>query len=131
MADLSRTFVLRTQSNAAALYAFLRANWQAMAASEHPLSVTVAEYKERRSRAQNDRLWALLTTIGEQVWIEGRQYAPEVWHEHMKWAFAPKEDGPTGLIAMSTSRMDVEQFSKYMLEIETFAMSEYGVEFSL
>jgi hypothetical protein len=132
MAALARTFVLRTEGNAASLYAFLKQNWRAMADAGKPLGVTVTEHKERRSLDQNKRYWALLTTISEQVWIEGRKYDPEVWHEHMRDSFAPKEERPGGgLIAMSTARMDVEQFSKYMLDVEINAVTEYGVEFLL
>jgi hypothetical protein len=35
------------------------------------------------------------------------------------------------MIAMSTARMDVEQFSAYMLAVELHAMTEMNVEFSL
>lgn len=131
MAALSKTFVLRNDGNAAALYAFLKRNWRAMAAAEKPLAVTITEHKERRSTAMNARYWALLTAVAEQVWIDGKQFAPETWHEHFKDAFGPKEDSPSGLKAMSTSRMDVEQFSAYMLGVELHAMNEFNVEFSL
>lgn len=132
MASLSKTIVLRTEGNAASLYAFLKSNWRAMAAAEKPLAVTISEHKERRSLPQNKRYFALLTAIHEQVWIGGRQFDPEVWHEHFKEMFAPKEESPGGgMIAMSTARMDVEQFSAYMLAVELHAMTEMNVEFSL
>jgi hypothetical protein len=131
MASLSRTFVLRTEGNAAALYSFLKLNWRAMAEASKPLAITVSEHKTKRSIEQNKRYWSLLTTISEQVWISGKQYDPEVWHEHYKTLLAPKEDSPSGLIAMSTARMDVEQFSAYMLQVELHAMTEFNVEFSL
>lgn len=132
MASLSKTFVLRTEGNTAALWTFLKQNAKAMAEAGKPLAVTVSEHKERRSRDQNKRYWALLTCMSEQVWIGGKQFAPETWHEHMRESFAPKEDAPSGgLIAMSTSRMDVEQFSAYMLAVELYAISEHQVEFSL
>jgi hypothetical protein len=132
MASLSRTFVLRAEGNAAALYAFLKMNWRAMAEREKPLAVTVTEFKERRSLDQNKRYWALLNAIHEQVWIGGRQFDAEVWHEELKNQLAPKEESPGGgMIAMSTARMDVEQFSAYMLAVELHAMTEMNVEFSL
>jgi hypothetical protein len=127
MAALSKTFVLRNDGNAAALYAFLKHNWRAMAEAGKPLAVTVSEHKERRSTAMNARYWALLTCISEQVWIGGKTFAPETWHEHFRDSFAPKEDSPGGLKAMSTARMDVEQFSKYMDEVIVHASSTLGV----
>lgn len=132
MASLSKTIVLRTEGNAASLYAFLKSNWRAMAGANKPLAVTISEHKERRSLDQNKRYWALLNAIHEQVWISGRQFDPEVWHEHMRELFAPKEESPSGgMIAMSTARMDVEQFSAYMLAVELHAMTEMNVEFAL
>lgn len=132
MAALSRTFVLRSDVNASNLYQFLKQNWTACAANGKPLAVTVSEHKERRTLSQNKRYFALLTAISEQVWISGRQYDPEVWHEELKNQLAPKEESPSGgMIAMSTARMDVEQFSKYMLDVELHALTEYNVEFSL
>jgi hypothetical protein len=132
MASLSQTFVLRGERDTAALYAFLKRNWPAMAEAKKPLAVTVSEHKERRSLSQNKRYFALLTAISEQVWVGGRKYDPEVWHEELKNQFAPKEESPSGgMIAMSTARMDVEQFSAYMLQVELHAMNEFSVEFSL
>ena len=132
MSAISRTFVLRDEGNAAALWSFLKHNWREMASCKKPLAVTISEHHERRSRSQNKRYWALLTAIHEQVWISGRKFDAEVWHEHMREAFAPKEESPSGgMIAMSTARMDVEQFSTYMLQVELHAMTEFSVEFSL
>lgn len=132
MPTLSKTFVLRTEGNTAALWTFLKQNARAMAEAGKPLAVTVTEHKERRSTAMNARYWALLTCMSQQVWVGGKQFAPETWHEHMRESFAPKEDAPGGgLIAMSTSRMDVEQFSAYMLAVELYAITEHNVEFSL
>lgn len=132
MASLARTFVLRTEGNTAALWTFLKQNAKAMAEANKPLAVTISEHKERRSLPQNKRYFALLTAVHEQVWIGGRQFDPEVWHEEFKNQFAPKEESPSGgMIAMSTARMDVEQFSAYMLAVELHAMTEMNVEFSL
>lgn len=132
MASLARTFVLRTEGNTAALWTFLKQNAKAMAEAGKPLAVTISEYKERRSLDQNKRYWALLNAIHEQVWIGGRQFDAEVWHEELKNQLAPKEESPGGgMIAMSTARMDVEQFSAYMLAVELHAMTEMNVEFSL
>lgn len=131
MASLSRTFVLRNDDNAKALYAFLKHNWRAMAEANKPLAVTISEHKERRSTAANARYWALVSAISEQAWIGGKQYAPETWHEFLKDSFAPKEDSPGGLKPMSTARMDVEQFSAYSLAVELYAMNEHNIEFSL
>ena len=86
----------------------------------------------RRTQKQNGRYWKLLESIAEQVVVNGRRFDPEIWHEEMKNRHAPKEESPSGaLIPMSTSRMNIEQFAKYMTEVEVDAASEFAVEFSL
>lgn len=44
-----RTFVLRDERNANAIWVFLRSNWRALADASRPLAVTVAEHKAKRS----------------------------------------------------------------------------------
>jgi hypothetical protein len=48
----------------------------------------------------------------------------------MKDRFAPKVEGPSGLLSVSTTQMNVEQFNQYMTQIESFAVQELGVEFA-
>lgn len=44
-----RTFVLRADTHAQQLYAFLKANWRAMADQDRPLAVIIQEHKAKRS----------------------------------------------------------------------------------
>lgn len=49
------------------------------AAARVPIGYRV-EFKEpKRSDAQNDRLWAMLTDISRQATINGKSYAPDQW----------------------------------------------------
>lgn len=43
-----RQFILREESNAKALYAYLKANWRAMAANDTPFVAIIEEYKAKR-----------------------------------------------------------------------------------
>lgn len=47
-----RQFILRTDVNCKALYAYLKQNWQAMANANKPLSVSVAVHKDKRHGQQ-------------------------------------------------------------------------------
>lgn len=127
---MTRQFILREPAHAHALIAYLKANAGPQVAAGRPLSVTVDEYRAKRSGEQNRRYWALLNEIAEQVSVNGKYFSNDTWHEHVKGLFAPKTDGPAGLLAISTTQMSVEQFAQYMTQIESYAAQELGVEFA-
>lgn len=129
MATASRLFVLRNEINAKQLYAFLKANWRAMADAGRPIALTAQEYKSKRSIEQNKRLWAILNQIAECAWFNGKQYSADAWHEHFKRAFIGADELPDGsMIGISTTTLNVEEFVAYMTRIEAYAAQELGVE---
>lgn len=124
-----KTFVLRHEENARALWAFLKNNWRACADNGKPLSVTIAGHKSKRSKEQNRKLWAMLNQISESVWIGGRQFSADAWHEHYKRKFIGSEETPEGgTVGISTTNLDVAEFSEYIEKIMVDASAEYGVE---
>lgn len=124
-----RQFILRDPEIGHRMVSYVKSLAGPSAAAGRPLVVTVAEYKAKRSTEANARYWALLGEIAEQVQVNGKWFSKDVWHEHLKGLFAPKEDGPAGLIPVSTSQMNTEQFARYMTQIEAYATQELGVEF--
>ena len=127
-----RTFVLRGESQAKLLWAFLKANWEALAQAGKPLAVTISEYKSKRSLEQNKRYWALLNEIAEQAYVGGQQFSAEAWHEHFKRKFIGCEDLPGGgQIGISTTALSVAEFGDFMTKVEQLATVELGVEFSV
>lgn len=132
---MNKTFVLRNDNLAQALWGFLRSNWKAMADQGKPLAVTVAEHKSKRSIEQNARLHALLTEIAAQAWVHGRQFSMEAWKEHYKRTFIGTEefelpDGKVEERGISTTTLDVAAFSDFMVQIEEHAARELGAQFS-
>src|SRR6185437_7311525 len=125
-----KTFVLREKEHAQRLVAYLKEHAGPQARAGRPLVVTVAEHKQKRSNDQNARYWSLLSEIAEQVEVGGKYFDRDVWHEWAKDRFAPKIEGPTGLLSTSTSQMNTEQFNQYMTQVEVFAVQELGVEFA-
>jgi hypothetical protein len=124
---MQRTFVLRTEEHAQSLWAFLRANWRALADSKQPLAVTVKQHKDRRSLDQNKRYWAILHDIAEQAWVAGKQYSAEAWHEHFKQTLIGLVELPNGnKVGISTANLNVEEFANYMTRVEMYAISELG-----
>lgn len=128
---MNRTFVLRDESVVAGMLAFVRANWQRMAADSRPLSVVVTEYKARRNGEQNRLYWALLREIAQSAWVDGKQFSDEAWHCYFRARFIGYEDGPSGVQApISTTTLSVAEFSVYIDRIHQYAVEELGVEVS-
>lgn len=129
MANASRMFILRGDSNAQALWGFLRSNWRSMADAGKPLAITVAEHKSKRSIEQNKRMWVILRQIEEGAWIDGKQFTQDAWHEEFKRKFIGVEELPGGgTVGISTTSLNVEEFAAYMTRIEVYAATELGVE---
>jgi NinB protein len=90
---------------------------------------------EKRSDAQNRRLWAMLTEISQQVDWYGKKLTPEDW-KHVfsaslkKMEVVPNLDG-TGFVALgtSTSQMTKAEMSDMQTLMEAFG-AEKGVRFS-
>lgn len=89
-----------------------------------------------RNRQQNARLWGhLYRTISEQAWVNGQQFAPDVWHEYFarKYGVCDEVILPDGEIVSrrrSTTEMTTAEFSEFMDRIETEAATELGVSFA-
>ena len=127
-----RTFVLREGQHAQSLWAFLRANWRAMADSGRPLQIVVTEYRKARSSEQNRRSWALLNQISAEAWIDGKQFSADAWHEYAKRKFIGVEETPGGgSVGISTTTLSVQDFATYMTRVEVYAAQELGLEVML
>lgn len=85
-----------------------------------------------RSEAQNRRYWGkgVLHQISEQARVEGKTYAPEVWHALMKRKFLGVIELPDGsLEGKSTTNLTKAQFSEFCTQVEAWASTELGVHF--
>ena len=123
-----KTFVLRDEIHCRQLYAFLRANWLAMAQAGKPLGVMVAEHKAKRSNPQNRLYWAVLNEIAENGWVDGKRFSADAWHEHYKRTFIGVEELPGGGTAgISTTTLDVDDFSAYIERVMQHAAEQLGV----
>jgi len=117
--------------------------------SANPLEVVIREEKRKRTEDQNRLMWSgPLRDISEQAWVNGQQFAAEVWHEHLKREFLPDErkamhdsshvkDGyrkwattPVGDIALigSTTQLTVRGMAEYLEQVYAYGAS-LGVQF--
>lgn len=91
MSAVARTFILREDQNAQALWSFLRNNWRAMAGGGRPLAVRISEHKAKRSDEQNALMWVWLGHIEERAYVGGRRYDADIWNKHCKEKLLPAE----------------------------------------
>ncbi|EOC1147984.1 recombination protein NinB [Cronobacter sakazakii] len=99
---------------------------------ERPLIVTIQE--KTRSVEQNNRLWATLRDVSEQVVWHGAKLNSEDW-KHIFTASlkgqrsAPGINGGLVVLGQSTSKMRVSEFSELLELIHAFG-AERGVRWS-
>lgn len=127
--SLLRHFILRQEGHVRQLVGFVGANWQACADNGKPLSVEVTEHKAQRSTPQNNLYWARLAEIADNAWADGQQFSRDAWHHHLGGLFLPKEPAPGGkLVPISTTRLDVAEFTEYLNKVEAYAATELQLE---
>lgn len=134
--SLLRIFILRDQVHVRSMQAFVDANWRAMSQREKPLQVTVAEYRESRTVAQNAKLHALLQEIADNAWVDGKQFDMETWKEFFRRRMIGSEETvlPDGEIierGISTTTLDVVEFSTLIEKIQAYAATDLGLELSM
>lgn len=112
---------------------------------DRPLEIVVREEVRRRHLDQNAMMWAgPIADCTAQIFVEGRQYSPEVWHEQFKQSFLPEafdpeltREGyikwdfmPNGdrVLVGSTADLTVKGFAQYIEQIHAFG-AEWGVKF--
>jgi len=133
--------VLRSDNDARALVAALKLNRKPMADAGTPLQVTVTIYRASRKQEQNALYWVILAQIADQAWVAGRRFDAETWHVHCKRSFLPEvnERGadkwrllPNGdrELVMSSTDLNVSEFSTYLNEVQAYATTELGVMLS-
>ena len=110
-----------------------------------PLEVVVREEQKKRKMDQQALMWAgPLHDISEQAWLEGRQFAPEIWHEFAKKQFLPEDYDPElcmegykkwavdplgdRVLVGSTTQLTVRGMSQYIEQLHAFGAS-LGVMF--
>lgn len=130
---MNRTFILSGELAANNLWAFLKANWRAMADQGKPLAVVVTPHKSRRTTSQNAKLHAVLNDIAENAWVNGQQFGMREWKEHYREKFVGIErvalpSGKVREISRSTTELDVSEMADLITRIQADAAMNFGVE---
>lgn len=134
--SLLRVFVLRQDGHLRQLQGFIGANWEACAKNGKPLEVVISEHRAKRSVEQNAKLHALLSEIAGNAWVNGKQFDADTWKEHFRRLYIGTEeiilpDGKRIERGISTTTLDVEQFSSLIEKINAYAATELGLELAL
>lgn len=95
--------------------------------------LTMEVRPEKRSSAQNRRLWAMLTDVSRQVDWHGNKLQPDEWKEVFTAALnrqkvVPGIDGGFVVIGSRTSRMTKAEMSELQELMAAFG-AEHGVVF--
>ena len=79
----------------------------------------------KRTVEQNRLYWAILKEISEQHAVNNVKYRESAWHEILKKAFLPSKleklpDETEMIVYKSTTKLNKEEFSNYILDVESF-----------
>ncbi|MDI1301972.1 MAG: recombination protein NinB [bacterium] len=123
-----RVWIITDRQTMAARY---RACWEICLAmmALGPVELIIRPRKSKRSIDQNRRLWALNREVAATVWLDGRQFSDQSWHEQFKrWFIGIEEvrmpDGTIEQRGMSTAGLNVGDFSDYMRSVETWCADQ-------
>lgn len=136
-AALYREFVISTPAVASILVNFLKSNAGVFADKGTPLRVIVTEEEMDRLDEQIAYYFGVtIKTIAEQVWISGRQFDKDAWHEELAKKFLPTKELllPDGEIILKRSsiargKISLKKMTTYIQEVEVYAATELGVVF--
>ena len=131
-AALYREFKLTGKGAWQAFTQFIGRNAKAFLDRGKPLRLVVTSSDKIRSPEANARYWAIITEISEQAWVNGQRFPKKAWHEMFAMMYLPMEDVdlPSGEIIqrrVSTSGLNVGDFSDYMQKVEAYAAQELGI----
>ena len=107
---------------------FIRA-WDAAKRFTGPFEIVLRPLKAKRSKDQNRRLWAMYREVAATVWVNGKQFSDEVWHEHFKRELIGREEitlpsGEVEVRGISTTLLSVADMGTYMDSIAEWCVSE-------
>ena len=96
--------------------------------------VTLGRIEEKRSDAQNKKLWPMLSDLSQQVVWHGIRLAPHEWKDLSTAALkrhriVPGMDGGFVMVGLSTSRMKKKDFADLIECMYAFG-NEQGVHWS-
>jgi hypothetical protein len=134
---LFREFTLKEAADGIVLVSFLRSNAKPFADNGTPLHVIVTNEELDRLDVQIAYYFGVtIKAIAEQVWVSGRKYSKESWHELFARQFLPEAEidlpgGGTTLKRQSIARgkIGMKAMAKFTMEVEAHCASEFGVEF--
>lgn len=124
--------VLRDAQTGHAAYVALWPQLKAMLMAGHRLVLTAKQ--EKRSDAQNRRLWAMLADVSAQVNWHGQKLTSEEWKDVLTAALkrqkvVPGIDGGFVVLGQRTSQMTRAEMSELQELIEAFG-AQHGVRFT-
>jgi hypothetical protein len=128
---MNETIILRGEPQKLRLSSILK-NWKQMLAQGKPLAVTIGIAKQKRTIDQNRMLHALVNQLAAEVWIDGKQFGPEAWKEHVRQKFIGTEeidlpDGRRIERGISTTTLDVADFSELLEQLQAWMMTEFAL----
>lgn len=141
---MKQDFDIHSEQIAKNAYLAILRNWESVKTDKQVLRVSLTVSKKKRTNPQNSLYWVLVTNVSQSFWLDNKQFSEESIHELFKRMFLPNEcakkdkngnkiqkwiDVPFGerRLNMSTTDLDVSEFSEYFTKVEAYVVGELGV----
>ena len=123
---MKKTFVIRSTEDLQRFWRYSQ-KWSL----EKPVQLVVSLYKKRRSDSQNNKMWAMLTDVSNQVVWYGEELSKESWKDIFtaslkKQKAVPGIDGGFVVLGARTREMSTSDISDLIELMNAFA-SEHDV----
>jgi hypothetical protein len=139
---MNKVYILRPEDSKdlTGVWNRMRAHADAFLSENKCVQITVTELESFRTIEANRYYWgAVLKPISEQATVCGQKFSVESWHEHFKREFLGydfkqfklpfEREVTTSKVLRSTSKLSMKDWKDYILQCESFATTELGVQF--
>lgn len=133
--DIDEHFEIYDRISMAELWEFLKATAPKYAEAEQWLNVHVTTEELDRLDAQIAYYFGfIIKPLAQNIFVEGRKYSPESWHELLKGMFLPfrEIELPNRTVvkvrsSLARGKISNKAMAKYTLECAAYATSEHGI----
>lgn len=89
--------------------------------------VVIRLYQKKANHEQRKRHWARMGWVAENVWLDGKAYSKDTWHEYFKQQIIGFVDLPNGGKMGLPSPSTAKEYAEFDEAIDRILSADYGV----
>ncbi len=96
------------------------------APASHDMELVYRKHKRNRSHEQNSRYWAFMQMAAVSLGISAEDLHVEAKCHHLGYKEIALPDGRIAIVANSTAKLSVQEFTDYVDQVEAWLVCEKG-----